>query len=203
MAPAMAGSRGLALTRIQACKVAGTGLEHDTGRKPMGSHQVQSRRATMVQIQQDIARVTRSGVGLNVYINITALAVAHAQKSYGRFPEQLSGRPQPLSGKRSTGSLVDQANQIQVVGHGGELPADCLPREKESLIKHNTFAGETNRRTMHLWCARAGARVKTVSANSRCCISRLSQKRAQSIGEDGLLARALSNLTNKAQHADN
>src|ERR1022692_4053490 len=87
MAPAMAGSRGMALTRIQACKVAGTGLEHDTGRKPMGSHQVQSRRATMVQIQQDIARVTRSGVGLNVYI--TALAVAHAQKSYGRFPDQL------------------------------------------------------------------------------------------------------------------
>src|ERR1039458_4690868 len=36
MAPAMAGSRGLALTRIQACKVAGTGLEHDTGRKPTG-----------------------------------------------------------------------------------------------------------------------------------------------------------------------
>src|ERR1039458_1481788 len=73
------------------------------GVSPLGSHQVQSRRATMVQIQQDIARVTRSGVGLNVYI--TALAVAHAQKSYGRFPDQLSGRPQPLSGKRSTGSL--------------------------------------------------------------------------------------------------
>ena len=159
-------------------QVAETGLEHDTGRMPMGPHQVQSRRTTMVQIQQDIASATRPGIGLD--IDIAALAVARAQKSYGRFTNQLGGRPQPLSGKRSPGSLVNQPNQIQVVGHGGELAADCLPREKESVIEHNAFAGETTRRIMHLWCARVGARVKTVSGNSRCCISRLSQKRAQS-----------------------
>jgi hypothetical protein len=109
-------------------QVAETGLEHDTGRMPMGPHQVQSRRTTMVQIQQDIASVTRPGIGLE--IDIAALAVAHAQKSYGRFPDQLGGRPQPLSGKRSPGSLVNQPNQIQVVGHCGELAADSCHERK-------------------------------------------------------------------------
>lgn len=159
-------------------QVAGTGLEHDTGRMPTGPHQLQCRRTAMVQIQQNIASVTRPGVGLD--INITALAVAHTQKSYGCFPDQLGGGPHAFSGKCSVGSLVNQPHQIQVAGHGRQLAANGLPRKKKSVIEHSVFVGETTRRTIHLWCAPARARVKTVSGNSSCCISRLSQKRAQS-----------------------
>ncbi len=50
----------------------------------------------MIQIQQDVARVKVGGVGLD--INVTALVVAQAQKSYRGLISQLGSRPQPFAG---------------------------------------------------------------------------------------------------------
>ena len=82
----------------------------------------------------------------------TALAVAQAQKTYGRFPAYRSP------------------------GMAASWRVESLATKEESVIEHSAYSGDTTRRTRHVWCAPAGAGVKTVSGNSRCCISRLSQK---------------------------
>src|SRR5437016_3113787 len=46
--------------------------------------------------------------------------------------------------------MVNQTNQVQLVGHGGELSADGMQGEKETAVVHDrNFAVETNRRTMN------------------------------------------------------
>ena len=51
---------------------------------------------------------------------------------------------------RLPGRMVNQTDQVQLVGHGGELPANGLQSEKETAVVHDrNFAIETNRRTMN------------------------------------------------------
>src|SRR5438876_10992391 len=46
--------------------------------------------------------------------------------------------------------MVNQTDQVQLVGHGGELPANGLQSEKETAVVHDrNVVVETNRRTMN------------------------------------------------------
>src|SRR5712692_7062203 len=101
----------------------------------------------MVQIDQDVAAVAVLGVGLDV--NVTSLAVANAQKSYRCRLRQLGSRPKPFARECSSDGVVNQTDQIQVVGHRRELPTDGLQRESESAIEHGRHdAIEEGCRTM-------------------------------------------------------
>ena len=64
--------------------------------------------------------------------------------------QQLGRRPKPFSGERATGLLMNQTDQIQLVGHCRELTPYGLPSKKEPAVVHNrNFAIEATRRTMN------------------------------------------------------
>ena len=50
--------------------------------------------------------------------------------------QQVLGGPQPFPRERPVGGLVNQTNEVQLVGHRRELAADGLRRENESMIEH-------------------------------------------------------------------
>ena len=130
-------------------KMARAGLHHHTRVVSVGSHEVDSRRIGTIQIDQNEASVLVSGVGVKV--DITPLAVASPQKADGSGAHQLGGCPESFAGKWTARSVVNQADQIEVAGHCGQLSANGLPGEKETTVFHDrNFAVGTNRRTMDI-----------------------------------------------------
>ena len=108
------------------------GLHHHTGLMAIGPHGLENRWRRAIQIEQNVTRVGVLGVGPDV--DITALAVANAQKSNRSRRQQLARSPKPLSRKRPHGGVVDQTDQKQIVRHGRELAADRTQRNPESAI---------------------------------------------------------------------
>lgn len=144
-------------------QMAGAGLYHHTGVMSVSAHEVHDRRIGTIQIDQNIASVLFSGVGVNV--DVTTFAVASTQKADGRGSHQLSCRPEPFSGKRAASQVVNQTDQIEIVGHCGQLSANGLPGEKETAAFHGrNFAVGTNRRTMNV--------QRTANSVLTVCLSR-------------------------------
>jgi len=143
----------------------------------VGAHAVQHHGIWAVQVNQDVARVSIVGVGLNV--DITSLTVANPQKSDGSSTDQLTGSPKPFSGERAMCWLMNQADQIQLVGHGCELAANGLPGEKNSAVVHDrNLAIGTTRRTMNSQrtansvltrCLSPGAHLRPPPGSQRFC----------------------------------
>ena len=129
-------------------EMARAGLEHDAGVMSIGPHVLDDGRIGAVEIDQDVARISvLGGVGLDV--DVTTLAVAHAQKSHSGSVSQLGGRPKPLTRERLSGGVVNQTDQINFVGHRRELTADGLQSDKESMVEHGSnFAIEVGSSTM-------------------------------------------------------
>lgn len=127
-------------------QMAGAGLYHYTGIMSVGAHHVHGRRIGTIQIDQNIASVFVSGVG--VHVNVTPLAVASTQKADGSGARQLGGRPESFARKWVACQVVNQTDQIEIVGHCRQLSANGLPGEKETAVFHDrNFAVESNRRT--------------------------------------------------------
>ena len=121
--------------------LAGAGLEHHAGLMPVDAHPFERSRIRVVQIQQDVAGVTVFRVGLKVYV--TAFPIANAQESYRRVLAQLSSGPKPFARERGSGGVVNQPNQVEVLGHRGELPPDHAQRKEQTTIEHKpTIAGD-------------------------------------------------------------
>src|SRR5436189_3214478 len=110
--------------------MARAGLEYDTGVMSIGPHALDDCRVGAVEIDQDVAGISALGVGL--YVDVTTLAVANAQKSHGGGVSQLSGRPKPFTRERPSGGVVNQTDQIEFVGHRRKLTADGLQSDNES-----------------------------------------------------------------------
>jgi hypothetical protein len=114
----------------------------------MGAHGGDSRRPCVIEIDKNVAGVLVAGVGL--HIDVAAFAVAHAQEADRSRRGQLLGRPEPFAGERLPSPVVNQADQVELVGHGGQLAANGLQGEKETEVFHDrNFAVGTNRRTMN------------------------------------------------------
>ena len=129
-------------------QMAGAGLCHHTGVMPIGAHEVYGGRIGTIQIDQNIAGVLVTGVGVNV--NVAPLAVASAQKADGSGAHQLGCCPQSFSGKRAASQVVNQTDQIQFVRHRREMATDSLPSQKKSTVVHEcNCAIEATRRTMN------------------------------------------------------
>jgi hypothetical protein len=127
--------------------VAGAGLQHDTRIMPVGAHAADNARLRGVQIDENVACVLVPCVGLNIHI--APFAVARAQKSDRDRVAQLVGGPKPFARKGPTSLAVDQTDEVQLVGHGRELPANGLQSDPESAVVHdrNSVAAR-KRRTM-------------------------------------------------------
>jgi len=114
----------------------------------MSAHGGDHGRLRSIQVNENIACVLAVGVGL--HIDIATFAVADAQKTDGGSAAQLLRRPKSFARERFPGLMVNQTDQVQLVGHGGELSANRLQGEKETAVVHDRhFVVETNRRTMN------------------------------------------------------
>jgi len=144
-------------------QMAGAGLQHHTRIMSVGAHAVHHCGIGAIQIDENIACVSVAGVGVNV--DVTPLAVASTQKADRRGSRQLSRRPEPLSGKRTTSPIVNQTDQIEIVRHGGQLSANGLPgQEKTTLFHDRNFAVGIHRRTMNF--------QRTANSVLTVCLSR-------------------------------
>jgi len=157
-------------------QMAGAGLQYHTGVMPMGAHGGDRRRRRTIQVDQNVACVLVAGVGL--HIDVASFTVAHAQKpDGGRVPQLLRG-PQPFTWKRSPSRMMNQTDQVQLLGHGRELPANGLQGDKKSAVVHDrNSVVVTNRRTMDF--------QRTASCVLTVCLSRGGRR---SVGDLSLAA---------------
>ena len=133
---------------------------------PVGAHGGDGRGRRVIQVDENVAGVLVVGVGL--HIDVAALAVAHAQKAdRGRMANCASSRG-VSPGNACRVQVVNQADQVEIVGHGGQLSANGLQGEKETAVFHDrNFAVGTNRRTMNF------------ERTAELCLNCLSQPRGQ------------------------
>jgi hypothetical protein len=157
--------------------MAGAGLEHHTGLMPIDSHLFErSGCIRVVQIQEDVAGVPVVRIGLNVCV--TALTIANAQESYRRFLAQLGGGPEPFAWERCSGGVVNQPNEIEILGHRRELPPDREQREEQATIKHKCCR-QSGSPYNALMVRQRGRKAKQSAVNCECQNSGLSQRGAQ------------------------
>ena len=128
-------------------QMAGAGLQNHTRIMPIGTHALHHRRFGSIEVDENKACVPISGVGLN--IDVASFAIASTQKSDGVCIYQLRRRPKPFSRKCSPCFVVNQTDQVQLVRHRRQLPANGVPGKKKSAVVHDRhFAIGTRCRTM-------------------------------------------------------
>src|ERR1035438_7564390 len=129
-------------------QMAGAGLQQHARVMSVGTHELYDCGIRTIQVNQNVACVVSASVGLDVHV--ASLAVANAQKPDGGCTHHLRRRPKPFSWELTACLLVNQSDQIQLVGHRRELSPDRLPRQKEPEVVHDrNFAIEATRRTMN------------------------------------------------------
>jgi hypothetical protein len=96
----------------------------------------------VIQIQKGVAGVPAFSIRLNM--DVAALPIANVQESNRRLLSQLSGAPEPFARECRSGGLVNQPNQVKILGHRRELSTDGQQREKQTTIKHKHNTRRTN-----------------------------------------------------------
>ncbi|HVN83113.1 MAG TPA: hypothetical protein VMW38_29285 [Terriglobia bacterium] len=157
-------------------EVAGAGLEHHARLMAIGTHQFECGRVGVVQIQQDVPGIPVVSIRLNVHV--TAFTIANAQESYRRLLAQLGGRPESFAWECSSGGVVNQSNQIEIMRHRRELSSNAAQREEQATIKHKCCRRSDSPYNA-LMVRPRGRKTKQLAANRECQNSGLSQKRAQ------------------------
>src|SRR5439155_24333510 len=123
------------------------GLQDHTRIMPLGAHVGDHAWPRNIQIDQNVACVLLSTVGLN--IPIATFQVASAQKPNRGRVRQLVGGPEPFARKGPMNLVVNQTDEVQLVRHCRELPANTLQSDPESAVVHDrNSVAATKRRTM-------------------------------------------------------
>jgi len=126
-----------------------TGLQHNARWMAMSAHGVDGVGVAFIQIEEEVAGVAIAGVGMEV--DVEAVAIAGAQESQGGRLGKDGGGPEALAWTGPGGCRMNEADQVQLVGHGRQLPADGLQSDEKSVIDHgNQCAAEAARRTMNM-----------------------------------------------------
>jgi len=129
-------------------QMARAGLQHHTRVMPVGAHPLHDRWMSAIQVDENIAGVLVSSIGLDV--DVASLTVANAQEADGSRMHQLGRCPKSFSRKRTVCLVVNQTDQIQLVRHRRKLATDGLPGQKQSSVVHDrNFAIKPTRRTMN------------------------------------------------------
>ncbi len=144
-------------------QTARAGLNHNAGLESIPAHGFEHFRASLVEIEQKVARVPALSVRMQV--DIASLPIAQAEEADGGRAHQLGGAPQPFSGEGCARRVVDQTEQIEIVRHGRELAANRLPGKKETAIQHVTMLRSN------------GKMYNRFSANGNCVFSAVSHRR--------------------------
>ena len=110
------------------------GLEHHARLMATGSHPRQHIGPGVIQVKQNIAGVVI--LGEREKIDVKALKVACAQEAQYRSPQQLTSIPHSFAWARLSCETMDQANEIELIGHRRQLTADCMRGDEESAIPH-------------------------------------------------------------------
>jgi hypothetical protein len=114
--------------------VTGTGLEHGARLMAVSAHGSYRRGIRFIQVDQDVAGIVVPGIRVDVHV--ASLTVAPAQKADDSEGCQLSGGPEPFSGKRPLGRIMDQANEVKITRYGCQLAADGLYGERKARVEH-------------------------------------------------------------------
>ena len=121
---------GLQMTRA--------GAQHQTGLVALGVHASENVGDGAIEVNEDIAGVLVAGERNNIHIE--AIPVAAAEKAHGGWLSQQRSGPQPFARADASIDGMDQANEIEVIGHRRELAAHGLESEKETVVIHgNNF----------------------------------------------------------------
>jgi hypothetical protein len=124
-----------------------TGLQDHTRVMPLGAHLLDHKRPRNIQIDQNVACVLLSAVGLNIHV--ATFHIASAEKPNRGRAGQLVGGPEPLARKGPMSPVVNQTDEVQLVRHCRELPANALQSDPESAVVHDrNSVAATKRRTM-------------------------------------------------------
>ena len=91
-----------------------------------------------IEIDQNIAGVSVTDMRSDV--NVEAFAVAYTQESDHPAATELETGPERFGGKQSSGLMMNQAKQVQVAGHSGQLPANGLQGDEESSVHDRGIA---------------------------------------------------------------
>ena len=128
-------------------QMAGAGLQHHTRIMPLGTHVRDHARPRHIQIDENVARILLSTIGLKIHI--ATFQVASAQKPNRGRARQLPGGPEPFARKGPMGLVVNQTDEVQLVWHCRELPANTLQSDPESAVVHDrNSVAAIKRRTM-------------------------------------------------------
>jgi hypothetical protein len=115
-------------------EVTGTSLKHDTWFVAVCAHVLEHLRAGLIQVEEDVAGI--ASFGIRPDIRVEAQLIACAQRAHDGSARQLLCGPQQPSRSWSVGNGVNQADQIELIGHTRQLSADGLAGEEQCQIEH-------------------------------------------------------------------
>jgi hypothetical protein len=136
-------------------EMAGAGLYDDARIKPARAHGFHHGRLGAIEIDQNVACVLASGVGVNV--DGAARAIAGSQELDDRRTRHLIGSPESLTGPGPSGPVVNQAGSLGIAASRRRMACQV---GKTAVFHDRNPATKTNRRTMDL--QRTANRVLTV-----------------------------------------
>jgi hypothetical protein len=142
-------------------EMARASLKHHTRLMPMGAHARQCIGRGVIQIEENITSIGIFGVGEQ--IDIKALKIACPQKAQYRSPRQLPQIPHSFTWAGPSCVAMDQANQIEIIRHGRQLPTDRVQREKESAIEHEAENATEAPRAYNDFAANGNSPLNAVS----------------------------------------
>ena len=115
-------------------KMTWTGFDHDAGFMAMGAHRGENHWRRVIQVDQNVAGVLIDAIGTE--IDVKALAVAGTEEPHRRRIQKPGRGPEPFAGKRPSGLVMNQADQVRSARHGSKLLADGPQRKRKSVIEH-------------------------------------------------------------------
>jgi len=115
-------------------KMARASLQQHTRLMAIASHERKNLGSGVIQVEKNIASVAI--LGEREKIDIKALKVACAQEAQYRSPQQLTSLPHSFAWARLSCEAMDQANEIELIGHRRQLAANGMRGKKKSTIAH-------------------------------------------------------------------
>lgn len=112
----------------------GAGPDHGAGLEAVAAHTVHGGKAARVQVDQDVARVGHAREGHEV--DIVAFAIAGAEEAKSGPGTDLGASPDPVAGQCTTGAVVNQPEEVKLVGKRAQEPSGGAHRNHQAEVTH-------------------------------------------------------------------
>jgi len=111
------------------------GADHGAGLEAVAAHAVHGGGSAGVQVDQDVTRVSRTGVGNEV--DIVALAIAGAEEAHPGPGEDLGASPDAAAGQCAAVAAVNQPKEVKIVGKRAKQPSGRAHRNHQTQVTHD------------------------------------------------------------------